>query len=130
MSSLTPQPSLKILLVEDNHLNQKVAALTLKRFGHLVDVVDNGLEAITKVAENTYDVIMMDLQMPGMDGFETTDKIRKMEIENKVEKPVCVIALTANAFSADRERCLESGMNRYLSKPFTPNQLIEILRNV
>jgi CheY-like chemotaxis protein len=119
---LTDQPS-RILLAEDNAVNQRVAKLMLKHAGFNVDVANDGSEALEAHRLNPYDVILMDCQMPGMDGWEATDRIRQLTQLQPV-----IIAVTANALVGDRERCLAAGMDDYLSKPFTAEQLIRIVR--
>ena len=116
---------MKILLVEDNLLNQKVVMFNLKRFNYDITAVTNGLDAIKTVKENQYDLILMDLMLPEMSGIEITIEIRKFEKERGVENPVPIIALTANTLDNDREKCMQVGMNEYLSKPFTSEQLIK-----
>lgn len=108
---------LKILIVEDNILNQKVAAATIHKLGHHFEIAENGQEAIQRFKEKSYDVIVMDIQMPVMNGLEATRLIRQIEqAENR--RPVKIIALTANALPSDRKACLSAGMDDYLSKPF------------
>lgn len=108
---------LKILLVEDNKINQKVAMASLKPFGHEVELADNGAKAFDKVKENDYNVILMDIQMPVMDGFTATTKIREFEKENDKPKSK-IVALTANALKEDREKCFDAGMDDFITKPF------------
>lgn len=110
--NLKPNYFLRILLAEDNVVNQKVALLILKKLGYNADVVANGFEVIEAVQRQTYDLILMDVQMPEMDGLEATKWIH----QNLTEKPY-IIAMTANAMSGDREKCLEAGMTDYISKP-------------
>jgi two-component system sensor histidine kinase/response regulator len=112
---------LRLLLVEDNPINQKLAIIILQKFGFLVDTVDNGLKALEKFKEENYNVILMDVQMPEMDGFEATHKIRKWEAEKGTHIPI--IAMTAHALKGDRERCLEAGMDDYVSKPLDLKEL-------
>lgn len=107
---------LLLLLVEDNVLNQKLIFLNLTKFGFFIDVANNGLEALEKVQEKKYDLILMDLMMPLMDGFEATRAIRDFEKEDHSHTPI--IGLTANTFDADREKCLGVGMDEYMAKPF------------
>src|SRR5690348_3808231 len=111
--------NLKILLAEDNVVNQEVAATMLRRRGHQVDVVGDGTEAVAAIARSAYDVVLMDVQMPEMDGFEATAAIRKMP--GGAGLPI--IALTAHALAGERERCLEHGLNGYLAKPVKAQEL-------
>jgi PAS domain S-box-containing protein len=111
---------LKILLVEDNDINRLYAKSILKNWHCHTDIAENGLVAIEKIKNNFYDVILMDVQMPVMDGYEATRAIRMMDSSMK---DVPIVALTANATKKDVEKCLASGMNDYLPKPFTPDDL-------
>jgi CheY-like chemotaxis protein len=108
----------KILLVEDNLINQKVSLQSLRGMGFEVDLAVNGVEAIEKYKQQQYDLILMDIQMPVMDGITATKKIRQLEQDRKIEKPIQIIAITANSLKDDRQKCLEAGMNEYISKPF------------
>ncbi|MGY6531054.1 MAG: PAS domain-containing protein [Cyanobacterium sp.] len=116
--------SLKILLAEDNIINQKVALLSLKKIGYLADVVSNGLEAIEAIQRQPYDVILMDIQMPEMDGLEATRWIRN---NHPLERQPRIIAMTAGAMENDRTLCLEAGMNGYIPKPINMENLKQIL---
>lgn len=118
-------PPLDILLVEDGIANQKLALGLLERWGHTVTVANDGREALQSVESGTFDVILMDLQMPGMDGLEATVAIRERERETGAHIPI--IAMTAHALKGDRERCLSSGMDGYLSKPVRKQELYEAL---
>jgi CheY-like chemotaxis protein len=111
---------LHILLVEDNDINRLYAKSILKNWNCEVDIAENGLVAIEKVKNNNYDLVLMDVQMPVMDGYETTRAIRLMDLPKR-DTPI--VALTANATKSDVEKCLASGMNDYLAKPFTPDDL-------
>jgi CheY-like chemotaxis protein len=110
---------MQLLLVEDNLVNQRVAGAQLRRLGLSPVVANNGLEALEMAANGNYDVILMDCQMPELDGYETTRRIRRAEGDKEYgdRPPHVIIALTANAMAGDRERCLESGMDDFLTKP-------------
>jgi CheY-like chemotaxis protein/HPt (histidine-containing phosphotransfer) domain-containing protein len=116
---------IRLLLAEDNITNQKVALKILEKAGYRAEAVMNGLEALTALEKNPYDLILMDVQMPEMDGFETTGAIRRKEKEKGGHMPI--VAMTAHAMKGDRERCLEAGMDDYLSKPIQPKELIEVI---
>ena len=117
---------IKVLLVEDNALNQKLAIALLKKWGHDVRIANNGIEALEIHATQPFDLILMDLQMPVMGGFEATATIREREKNGFKRTPV--IAMTANALEGDREKCIAQGMDDYLSKPFKPEAFIQILK--
>ncbi|MBE0676429.1 MAG: response regulator, partial [Bacteroidales bacterium] len=117
---------LNLLLVEDNPINQKITFLTLKPLVKSIDTASNGKEALDMIATADYDIILMDIQMPVMDGLVATDKIRALE--KSTGKHVPIIAITANAMLGDKERCLSAGMDDYISKPFQPAALIEKIR--
>lgn len=108
---------LKILLAEDNIVNQKLAVRILEKLGHTVMIASNGEEAVQKFQEKHYDMILMDVQMPIMGGFEATQTIRRMELEAGTGEHVPIIALTAHAMIGDREKCLSVGMDDYVTKP-------------
>ncbi|GAB7089079.1 response regulator [Marinifilum fragile] len=116
-----------ILLVEDNKLNQTVVKFTLKRYGYLIDVANNGLEAVDMYKEGNYDFILMDVMMPEMDGLEATKIIRGIE---NGQGHVPIIALTADIMVANEEKCLENGMDAHLSKPFDVDHLFKVLTNL
>jgi len=114
---------LRILLAEDNQVNQKLALRILEQMGYRADVASNGIEAVESIERQIYDVILMDVQMPEMDGLDATRNIRKLE---NVTQPH-IIAMTANAMEGDREMCIEAGMDDYVSKPIRVNELVEAL---
>ncbi len=114
------RPFFKILLVEDNSANQLVAKMQLKNLGYDVDIAGNGIEALDALGRISYDLVLMDCQMPEMDGFTATEELRRREADRK-HTPV--VAMTANAMSGDKERCLAAGMDDYISKPVRPEAL-------
>jgi CheY-like chemotaxis protein len=113
------ESALRILLVEDNPINQKVAFLMLKKLGYCADVVANGLEALNALEHHHYDVILMDIQMPEMDGLEATKKIR----ESWLNRGIIIIAITAHALEFTLDDCLMAGMFCYMTKPITTEDL-------
>ncbi len=113
---------LKILITDDNVINQKVATKLLQQFGYQPVVASNGAEALAAVGKNSYDVVFMDVQMPGMDGLEATRRIRALERQS-ARPALRIIAMTANAMMGDREKCLGAGMDDYLTKPVRPEAL-------
>jgi two-component system sensor histidine kinase/response regulator len=115
----------RILLAEDNAINQKLAVVLLQKAGYSVDAVETGAQALEKVQSDQYNVVLMDVQMPEMDGFEATQHIREWERERGSHIPI--IAMTAHAMQGDRERCLEAGMDDYVSKPLEPKVLFAAL---
>ncbi|KAK8239073.1 two-component histidine kinase [Phyllosticta capitalensis] len=118
--------SFNILLAEDNQVNQRLAVKILHKYNHNVTVAENGLEALENIKKTKYDVVLMDVQMPVMGGFEATAKIREYERDHHLT-PTPVIALTAHAMVGDREKCLQAQMDDYLSKPLKQNQLIQTI---
>ena len=111
---LAEQHPLQLLLAEDNLVNQKLALRLLKRLGYTADVAENGLQTLEMLQVRGYDVVLMDVQMPVLDGLETTHRIRT---ELPPDDQPYIIAMTANAMSGDREACLAAGMDGYVSKP-------------
>jgi CheY-like chemotaxis protein len=123
------QPPLRILLAEDNMVNQKLMIRILEKRGHTVVVVKTGKEAVAIWKRQPFDVILMDVQMPEMDGFEATSIIREAErISSGGHTPI--IALTAHAMAGDRQRCLTAGMDGYISKPIQVHNLFEVIASV
>ncbi|MBD2151185.1 response regulator [Pseudanabaena sp. FACHB-1277] len=123
-----PPLQLKILLAEDNPINQKVATRILSHLGHQADVVANGREAIIAIANKFYDLILMDIQMPEMDGLMAAQHIRQLEVTSH-SAPITIIAMTANATDEDRELCRKAGMDDYLTKPIQIDKLKAILQS-
>ena len=123
-----PERELRILVAEDNVVNQKVAVRQLQKLGFGANCVANGLEVLDAVERIPYDVILLDCQMPEMDGFEATHALRNREAKAPGTPPLYIIALTANALQGDRERCLAAGMNDYISKPVQLADLQAALR--
>ncbi len=125
------EKDLSVLLVEDNLINQKIARFNLEKVGYKVDVANNGKEAVAKYKNGAYDLILMDILMPVMNGIKAAEKIRALEAEqnlkNNTHKHVPIVALTANAMKRDREECLGAGMDAYISKPFKQKELVELL---
>jgi len=124
----SPRPpaarSLRLLIAEDNQINLMLAVALLQKAGHRVDTVGNGLEAVEAVRERPYDVVLMDVHMPELDGLSATQRIRAL---GDARAHVPIVALTANALEEDRQRCLEAGMDDYLSKPVDEDQLLSVL---
>jgi CheY-like chemotaxis protein len=129
----TPRPTLdtemarnhplRILLAEDNAVNQKLALRVLEQMGYRADVASNGLEAVESVERQRYDLVLMDVQMPEMDGLDATRAIRRIK---SLQQPR-IVAMTANAMQGDRELCIAAGMDDYISKPIRLNELVEAL---
>lgn len=116
-----------ILLVEDTFVNQQVALGMLSQVGLQVDIVNNGQEALERVYAKTYDLILMDIQMPVMNGYVATDLIRKFERKTKVSKPIPIVAMTANVLKGDKAKCMDAGMDGYVAKPVRFEKIVEQL---
>jgi len=123
-----PESPLEILLAEDNAVNQMLAVRLLEKRGHRVTVANNGQEAVALVKQGSFDLVLMDVQMPGCDGFEATATIRQWESASRRHVPI--IAMTAHAMKGDEDRCLAAGMDAYLSKPINPSRLFDLIRNL
>ena len=119
---------LRILLAEDNMVNQRLTVKLLTKMGYQVEVAGNGKEAVAAFERETFDLILMDVQMPEMDGFEATALIR--EKEKKTGGHIPIIAMTAHAMKGDRERCLDAGMDEYVSKPIRPQAVVDAIEAV
>lgn len=120
---------LRVLLAEDNIVNQKVTMTYLSQLGCQADLAENGEQVLELMQNKDYDIILMDCQMPLLDGYDTTQAIRQLEATSKISKHVVIIAMTANAFTEDRDRCLVIGMDDFLSKPIRKQQLKETLED-
>ncbi|MEA2001450.1 MAG: PAS domain S-box protein [Actinomycetota bacterium] len=121
---------LRVLLAEDSPINQKLAVRLLARRGHEVTVVDDGRKAVSAFKDGSFDVVLMDIQMPELDGFGATAEIRSLEAASGAAARVPIIALTAHAMAGDEVRCLEGGMDAYISKPFRPEELFVTVEQV
>ena len=117
-----------ILLVEDNPTNQKIVLISLRNKVKNIDTATNGKEALDMFGKSNYDLILMDVQLPVMDGITSVQKIR--ELESSTSKHTPIVAITANAMIGDKEKCLSAGMDEYLSKPFQPNQLLSLIEKL
>ena len=122
-NEVRPEAPLRILMAEDNVINQRVGRLILQRAGFNIDLVADGSEALEAHRAKPYDLILMDCQMPVMDGFEASRAIRQLDQPQPI-----IVAVTANALLGEREKCLAAGMNDYLSKPFQAEQLVTLVK--
>ena len=130
MNEVNRRIDARVLLAEDNAVNQEVALAMLKGLGCDVEVANNGREAVAAVYRTRFDLILMDCQMPEMDGFEATRILRDLEAAGATTAPrIPIIAVTANAMEGDRERCIAAGMDDYLAKPFKKDQVWNLLTN-
>lgn len=120
---------MKILLVEDNLLNQKIVSFYLRKENHDISIASSGEEALNIYTESEFEIVLMDLMLPIMNGIETTREIRAFEQQQPARKKAFIIALTANTLDNDREQCLQNGMDEYMAKPFDIQKLNYILEN-
>jgi signal transduction histidine kinase/DNA-binding response OmpR family regulator len=127
--SAVPEHSLRILIAEDNAINQKIIIRLLEKAGHLPTLVDNGLDAVARCHSEQFDLVFMDVEMPGMDGLDATREIRRIEEAEGLPR-LPIIAMTAYALNGDRERCLAAGMDDYISKPIQVSAVLRVLRGV
>jgi len=125
----SPQRRLRVLLAEDNAVNQRLASSLLERRGHKVVIANNGREAVEAVRRQSFDVVLMDVQMPEMGGFEATEAIRDVERGAGADRTP-IVAMTAHAMKGDRERCLAAGMDEYLTKPLDPKLLCQMVEEI
>ncbi len=134
MHQPTVRPGTRILVAEDNEINQIVTKEVLTKSGYLCDIVDNGKHAVEQARTGKYDLILMDCQMPVLDGFDASREIRRLEREAQLaggtELHIPIVALTANAMKGDRERCIEVGMDAYTSKPINPKELLSTIERM
>jgi len=132
--NLASRYPLRILLADDNPINQKVASRLLQQFGFKADIANNGLAAIGALERQSYDIIFMDVQMPELDGLETTRRIRQRQQDPSAvahfHRPIMIVAMTANAMHGDREKCVAAGMDDYIPKPVRPEAIQELIERV
>jgi CheY-like chemotaxis protein len=126
-AELATRHPLRILLAEDNVVNQKLALRILQQMGYRADLASNGLEAVESIERQVYDVVLMDVQMPEMDGLEASRQITATQAAGARPR---IVAMTANAMAGDREMCLAAGMDDYITKPIRVDQLVEALMQV
>ncbi|MBW8323773.1 MAG: response regulator [Prolixibacteraceae bacterium] len=119
-----------ILLVEDNILNQRLMSLVLKKNNYNVTLANNGIEAVKLFSENTFDLVLMDLMMPVMNGYEAAIKIREIEKSKGIITRIPIVAITANSMDNDRDKCLSSGMDEYMTKPFDIDRFHSVTSNI
>ncbi len=129
ISDFKIKEKLKVLLVEDNLLNQKLLTINLSKLSCVVSLANNGLEGVEIFKKEKFDIILMDLMMPVMDGYESSREIRKFENEDKTRGYTPIIAFTANTLNNDFQKCIENGMDHLMEKPFNAYKFIEILKS-
>jgi CheY-like chemotaxis protein/HPt (histidine-containing phosphotransfer) domain-containing protein len=132
-NTLASRFPLRVLLADDNIINQKVALRLLHKMGYKADIANNGRETISALERQPYDIIFMDVQMPELDGLETTRRIRRRQQDPTapahLRRPVMIVAMTANALQGDREKCVSAGMDEYIPKPVRPEMLQAIIES-
>ena len=121
---------MRALVVDDNPINQKIAQFNLKQLDIESDLAANGLEAIDLYKQNTYSLILMDIQMPIMDGLDATKEIRKIERDEDYNQTAFIVALTANTFDDENKQCLDAGMNAFIEKPITEQALRNVINQL
>ena len=121
--------NLRVLLIEDNFLNQRLLNINLSKLNCIVTVANNGLEGVEIFKTQNFDVILMDLMMPVMDGFEASKEIRKIEKDDTLRSYTPIIAFTANTLNNDFQKCIENGMDYLMEKPFNTYKFIEIIKS-
>ena len=126
IDSVAYSKKIKILIAEDNEINQKVLRAILDKSPFAYEIVADGLAATIFNSQNSYDLILMDCQMPNKDGFEATREIRHFETQNN-KKRCPIVAITANTMHGDKDKCLAAGMDDFLSKPFKSHQILDII---
>lgn len=127
MEPVTSKHQLKVLVVDDNLLNRKLVCAILRNHDLEYDVAENGKIALDFYLSNRYDLILMDIQMPIMNGIECTRKIREFENKSNIQLPTPIIAVTAFAMESDRKNCIDAGMNEFIAKPFKAANLVDII---
>ena len=128
VSSPTPKRCLRVLMAEDTPANQKLVERVLEKRGHTVVIARNGAEAVEALRKSSFDVVLMDMQMPVMDGFQATAEIRRLPEKTKAAIPI--IAMTAEATKRDEERCLSAGMDAYISKPIALGRFVNLVERI
>lgn len=121
---------IKILFVDDNVINQRIASFSIRKYGLICDFASNGEEAFKKYIENSYDLILMDLHMPVLSGFESAQKIRTFESQSESKHRAYIVALSASEVSERKSQCIECGMDDFMEKPLQSEKLIELLEGI
>jgi|AntAceMinimDraft_15_1070371.scaffolds.fasta_scaffold04585_5 CheY-like chemotaxis protein len=127
MSQVTSTSDTRVLVVDDNLLNRKLVCAILKNYDLKYDIAENGKIALDLFLTHKYNLVLMDIQMPIMNGIDCTSKIRKHERESNIQSPTPIIAVTAFVLENDKENCFNAGMNEFIAKPFKAEDLVEIM---